>query len=307
MASAVVFAYHNVGVRCLSVLIAHGIDIRLVITHQDNPSENIWFGSVKELSESYEIPVIMPDNPNSPEMITRLKDCQADFLFSFYYRNMLSKAVLETAKRGAFNMHGSLLPKYRGRVPVNWAIIHGEVETGATLHVMNEKPDNGAIVDQFAVPILPDDRSAEVFNKVTVAAELVMNRCLPDLVKGNAQFTPQDLSKGAYFGGRKAEDGRINWQQPAHAIHNLVRAVSEPFPGAFFDTPQGQIILWQTHVTNLSETGKPALFFKNNALYARCADGQLLRVLKAELNGQPLNADNFNYRFDGAHIIMLPT
>jgi methionyl-tRNA formyltransferase len=307
MASAVVFAYHNVGVRCLSVLIAHGIDIRLVITHQDNPSENIWFGSVKELSESYEIPVIMPDNPNSPEMLTRLKDCQADFLFSFYYRNMLSKAVLETAKRGAFNMHGSLLPKYRGRVPVNWAIIHGEVETGATLHVMNEKPDNGAIVDQFAVPILPDDRSAEVFNKVTVAAELVMNRCLPDLVKGNAQFTPQDLSKGAYFGGRKAEDGRINWQQPAHAIHNLVRAVSEPFPGAFFDTPQGQIILWQTHVTNLSETGKPALFFKNNALYARCADGQLLRVLKAELNGQPLNADNFNYRFDGAHIIMLPT
>lgn len=306
MASAVVFAYHNVGVRCLSVLVAQGIDIRQVVTHQDNPNENIWFGSVKELSESYDIPVIMPDNPNTPEVIARLKDCQADFLFSFYYRNMLSKAVLETAKRGAFNMHGSLLPKYRGRVPVNWAIIHGEVETGATLHVMNEKPDNGAIVDQFAVPILPDDTSAQVLNKVTVAAELILNRCLPDLVEGSAKFTSQDLSKGAYFGGRKAEDGRINWQQPARAIHNLVRAVSEPFPGAFFDTAQGKIIIWQTRVTKLSETGKPAMFAKKNALYARCADSQLLRVLKAELNGQPLDANNFSLCFDGTEMFMLP-
>jgi methionyl-tRNA formyltransferase len=306
MASAVVFAYHNVGVRCLSVLIAQGIDVRQVVTHQDNPNENIWFGSVKELSESYDIPVIMPDNANTPEVIARLKDCQADFLFSFYYRNMLSKAVLETARRGAFNMHGSLLPKYRGRVPVNWAIIHGEVETGATLHIMNEKPDNGAIVDQFAVPILPDDTSAQVLNKVTVAAELILNRCLPDLVEGNAKFTSQDLSKGAYFGGRKAEDGRIDWQQPARAIHNLVRAVSEPFPGAFFDTAQGKIIIWQTRVTKLFETGKPAMFAKNNALYTRCADSQLLRVLKAELNGQPLDANNFNLRFDGTEMIMLP-
>jgi len=305
MASAVVFAYHNVGVRCLAVLIAQGVDVRLVVTHQNNSSENIWFDSVKELAESYDILVITPDNPNSPEVIAQLKDCQADFLFSFYYRTMLSRAVLETVKRSAFNMHGSLLPKYRGRVPVNWAIIQGEVETGATLHVMNEKPDNGAIVDQFTVPILPDDTGAQVFNKVTVAAELVLDRCLPDLVAGKAKFTPQDLSKGAYFGGRKAEDGRINWQQPARVIHNLVRAVSKPYPGAFFDIVQGQIIIWQTRVMNLSETGKPALFVKNNALYARCADSQLLRVLKAELNGQPLDANNFKLRFDGEEIIML--
>ena len=306
MASAVVFAYHNVGVRCLSVLVAQDIDVRLVITHQDNPNENIWFGNVRELAESYDISVIMPDNPNTPEIITRLKDCQVDFLFSFYYRNMLSKAILETGKRGAFNMHGSLLPKYRGRVPVNWAIIHGEVETGATLHVMNEKPDNGAIVDQFAVPILPDDTSAQVLNKVTVAAELVLSRCLPDLVNGDAKFTPQDLSKGAYFGSRKAEDGRINWQQSAYAIHNLVRAVSEPFPGAFFDTPQGKVIIWQTRVTKLFEVGKPAMFAKNKcSLYLRCADNQLLRVLKSELNGQPLDANNFSLLFDGKGMIEL--
>lgn len=307
MASAVVFAYHNVGVRCLSVLVAQGIDVRLVVTHQDNPNETIWFGSVRKLAESYDIPVIAPDSPNTPEIIAQLKACDADFLFSFYYRNMLSKEVLDTAKRGAFNMHGSLLPKYRGRVPVNWAIIHGETETGATLHVMNEKPDNGALVDQFAIPILPDDSAAHVFDKVTVAAELTLNRCLSGLVDGSAKLSPQDLSKGAYFGGRKAEDGRINWQQPARAIHNLVRAVTEPFPGAFFETASGKVVIWQTRVSQQSEAGAPALFVKNNTLFARCADGQLLRILKAELNGQAFDATNFVGRFAASEITLLPT
>ena len=131
-------------------------------------------------------------------------------------------------------MHGSLLPRYRGRVPVNWAVIRGEKETGATLHVMNEKPDNGAIVDQQAVPILPDDTALEVFHKVTCAAEVVLlNRCLPGLIDGNAYLKPQDLSQGGYFGGRKPEDGKIHWLDSAQNIHNLVRAVAPPYPGAY--------------------------------------------------------------------------
>lgn len=306
MASAIVFAYHNVGVRCLSVLLAHGVDVKLVVTHQDNPNEKIWFGSVQQLAQNYDIPVITPDSPNTPEIIAQLTACNADFLFSFYYRNMLSKEVLATAKRGAFNMHGSLLPKYRGRVPVNWAIIHGETETGATLHVMNEKPDNGAIVDQFSVPILPDDTAAQVFDKVTVAAELTLHRCLPGLIDGSAELTTQDLSKGAYFGGRKAEDGRINWQQSAQAIHNLVRAVCDPFPGAFSELPQGKLIIWQTRVIKQTDAGAPALLCRNNALFARCADGQLLRVLKAELNGLALNATNFADLMAGETQVLLP-
>jgi len=168
---AVVFAYHNVGVRCLSVLLAHGVDVALVVTHRDNPDENIWFESVAGLAALHGIPVITPDNPNDAGVVEQIRALAPDFFFSFYYREMLKGPLLAIPKQGALNMHGSLLPKYRGRVPVNWAIIRGEHETGSTLHYMTEKPDDGDIVAQQAVPILPDDTALHVFQKVTVAAE----------------------------------------------------------------------------------------------------------------------------------------
>src|SRR4030067_2399649 len=203
MSRAVVFAYHNVGCRCLSVLWAHGGAVALVVTHRDNPKETIWFDSVADLAALHGIPAITPDNPNTPEVIAQIRALQPDFFFSFYYREMLKRELLEIPRQGALNMHGSLLPKYRGRVPVNWAIIHGEKETGATLHYMTEKPDNGAIVAQQAVPILPNDTALQVFQKVTVAAEMALNACLPHLLAGRAQAGPDALSTGAYFGGRQ--------------------------------------------------------------------------------------------------------
>lgn len=289
MSRAVVFAYHNVGVRCLKVLLAQGVDVALVVTHEDNPNENIWFGSVAQVCRDYDIPFITPENPNVPEVEQRVAGLKPDFLFSFYYRNMLKATLLESAKYGAFNMHGSLLPKYRGRVPVNWAIIKGETETGATLHVMNVKPDNGPLVDQQAIPILPDDTAEEVFEKVTVAAEICLNRALPGLLNGTAQFVQQDLSLGAYFGGRKAEDGRIDWSQSITQVHNLVRAVTHPYPGAFCDTAQGRLILWRTRI--LQATGqapRAALMAEHDKLIATTAQGGFLQILEAELNGQPL-------------------
>jgi methionyl-tRNA formyltransferase len=133
-ASAVVFAYHNVGVRCLKVLLAHGVDVRLVVTHPDDAQENIWFGSVAGVAAEYGLPVITPSDPNAAGVLTRVTATHPDFVFSFYYRMMLKAALLDVPARGALNMHGSLLPKYRGRAPVNWAVLHGERETGATLH-----------------------------------------------------------------------------------------------------------------------------------------------------------------------------
>ena len=96
--------------------------------------DRIWFDSVAATAADYDIPTIMPDNPNTPDELQRIRDLTPDFLFSFYYRQMLTPELLAIAPRGALNMHGSLLPKYRGRVPVNWAIIHGESDTGPTLH-----------------------------------------------------------------------------------------------------------------------------------------------------------------------------
>jgi UDP-4-amino-4-deoxy-L-arabinose formyltransferase/UDP-glucuronic acid dehydrogenase (UDP-4-keto-hexauronic acid decarboxylating) len=173
---AVVFAYHDVGCRCLEVLLDHRVDVPLVLTHGDAPAENIWFASVARLAREKGVETIAPEDPNAPAIIDRIRALAPDFLFSFYYRMMLGQALLAIPRRGAFNMHGSLLPKYRGRVPVNWAIIQGESETGATLHEMVAKPDAGRIVDQESVPIAPDDLAVDVFRKVTGAAGRVLAR-----------------------------------------------------------------------------------------------------------------------------------
>lgn len=292
MSSAVVFAYHNVGVRCLSVLLAHGVDVRLVVTHLDNPKETIWFESVQKLAELHGIPVITPDDPNVQDVIEGIRVLQPEFFFSFYYRLMLKQDLLDIPRHGALNMHGSLLPKYRGRVPVNWAIIRGETETGATLHYMTEKPDNGDIVAQQAVPILPNDTAHEVFNKVTVAAEMALNDVLPSLLAGKAPREKQDLSKGAYFGGRKPEDGIIDWNRSAQEIHNLVRAVAPPYPGATTQLLGKPMRILQTLVERGKGAGNPAFFVRDGKAYADCGSG-VLRVVRFEVEGIEMNAAEF--------------
>lgn len=289
-ATAVVFAYHNVGVRCLSVLLAHDVEVKLVVTHEDNPHETIWFDSVARLAGDHGIPVITPEDPNAPAVVDRVAALRPDFLFSFYYRQMLGETLLAIPSRGAYNMHGSLLPKYRGRVPVNWAVLHGERETGATLHTMVAKPDAGGIVAQQAVPILPDDTAGEVFLKVTVAAEIALDRVLPDLLAGRIKPQPQDLAAGSYFGGRRPEDGRIDWSRPAREIHNLIRAVAPPYPGAHCDTPLGRLrILRSLQPTGKrSRFGRPTLFVEAGRLFAECGDGLALRLLAVEFADRAL-------------------
>ena len=291
MAGAVVFAYHDVGVRCLTALLEGRMQVPLVVTLRDSPTETIWFASVAELAARHAIETLLPEDPNTPEVIARVRAAQPDFLFSFYYRSMLKPEMLATAKRGAYNMHGSLLPKFRGRVPVNWAVLQGETETGATLHEMVEKPDAGRIVDQEAVPIGPDDLAVDVFRRVTAAAEKVMRRSLPKLVDGTAKLVPQDLSKGSYFGGRRPEDGRIDWSQPARAIHNLVRAVAPPYPGAFCALDGGTLWIHRTRLapSRKARAGGPGLYSEAGHVYADCGDGGVLEILEHEAKGARLD------------------
>ena len=296
MTAAVVFAYHNVGVRCLSVLIAHGIDVRLVVTHRDSPGENIWFESVAALAERHGIACAATDTPNTPEFVARVGALAPDFAFSFYYRHMLKPELLALAPRGAFNMHGSLLPKYRGRVPINWAIIHGESHTGATLHEMVAKPDAGRIVDQQSVPILPDDSALQVFGKVTVAAEIVLDRSLPGLLDGTARLRAQDLSQGGYFGGRRPEDGRIDWSGPARSVHNLVRAVAPPYPGAFCTLAGRTLRVLKTRLSREPApivVPAPALYARGGQCFALCTDGAVLELESLELDGKPFASREF--------------
>ena len=275
---AVVFGYHDVGVRCLRVLLDAGVAVPLVVTHRDAPDERIWFGSVAQLAQSRGIETLLSEEMN--RLRERISVISPEFMFSFYYRRMLPPDVLALARKGAFNMHGSLLPKYRGRAPVNWAILKGESETGATLHEMVAKPDAGRIVDQERVPIGPDETAAEVFAKVSDAAETVLKRSLPHLLAGTASLKKQDLSKGSYFGARRPEDGRIDWSKSALEIHNLVRAVAPPYPGAFTD--KMKILRTALSAERRAPAGKRGPYREGDAWFAVCGDGKVLRLLEVE-------------------------
>ncbi|VTU30640.1 Bifunctional polymyxin resistance protein ArnA [Variovorax sp. PBS-H4] len=295
---AIVFAYHDVGVRCLRVLLDAGVEVPLVVTHADAAGETIWFRSVASTAAEHGLRCVTPADPHEPALLAAAREAEPDFLFSFYYRQMLKPDWLQLPRRGAYNMHGSLLPHYRGRAPVNWAVIHGERETGATLHRMNEKPDNGPIVDQFAVPILSDDTAHEVFGKVTVAAEIVLARSLPGLLAGSAAERPQDLSQGGYFGGRRPEDGRIPAHASAREIHNLVRALAPPYPCAFLHLRGLRVFIERTRPAE-APAGAPGtglrLLSDGAMLWLIAADGSALQVLAARGEGstRPLDARGF--------------
>jgi methionyl-tRNA formyltransferase len=194
-ARAVVFGYGDVGARGLAALLDAGLEVPLVVTHRDDPAEARWYASVLDYAEKRNLPVLA--DPGVEILEEKIKSVRPDLIFSFYYRSMLPMSVLNLARLGAYNLHGSLLPKYRGRAPLNWAILHGEKETGMTLHAMVEKPDAGGIVDQQAVPIGPDETAVEVFAKMTDAVEPLLRRNIRSLLDGKAKLKPNDLSKGS--------------------------------------------------------------------------------------------------------------
>lgn len=281
---AVVFAYHDVGVHCLKALLAAGIQVDLVVTHQDDPNENVWFGSVIQLCSEQHIPCITPSAAELNNLIPQLQAIAPDYIFSFYYRNMIPAEILACAKIAALNMHGSLLPKYRGRAPVNWAILHGETKTGASLHVMEVKPDAGDIVGQSEVSIGPNETATEVFAKVSQAAVKVMQAALPELIQGHVPRKPNYLAQGSYFGGRKPADGQIHWNQTASQVHNLIRAVAPPYPGAFTDWEgQTRIVArssLQGPFPEKLDLGAQGIQVVDNRVFGICGDHQAIEILE---------------------------
>jgi methionyl-tRNA formyltransferase len=241
---AVVFAYHNMGVIGIRSLLSHGFEIPMVFSHEDNPYENRWFSSVAEFSRERGIPVYLPEKINEPPWPRMIEEAQPDLLFSFYYRSMVGPKILSIPRLGALNLHGSLLPKYRGRAPVNWVLVNGERETGVTLHFMVAKPDAGDIVGQAPVNIYFDDTAFTLFRKLEKAAEKLLDKLLPVIAKGAIPRRPNEIEKGSYYGGRRPEDGEIDWTLPALRIYNLVRAVTRPYPGAFSWLGGEKCFLW---------------------------------------------------------------
>jgi methionyl-tRNA formyltransferase len=257
---AVAFAYHNMGIMGLDALKRCGFDILAVFSHKDDPGENCWFGSVEKWAERNRIPVFCPENVNSPDWIRKISDLEPGVIFSFYYRKLICGQILRIPPAGAYNLHGSLLPAYRGRCPVNWVLVNGEKTTGVTLHRMVEKADAGDIVGQKAVEIGFADTAFTLSGKLCTAGGALLMETLPLIANGTAPRIPQDLSSGSCFKGRRPEDGRIDWSWPALRIYNLVRAVTNPYPGAFALLPEGQkLIVWWGVPVKGAVSGAPGM------------------------------------------------
>ncbi|MFI0487942.1 MAG: bifunctional UDP-4-amino-4-deoxy-L-arabinose formyltransferase/UDP-glucuronic acid oxidase ArnA [Yersinia sp. (in: enterobacteria)] len=272
---AIVFAYHDIGCVGLKALDEAGYDIQAVFTHTDSPTENRFFSSVARVAADFELPVFAPEDVNHPLWVERIRQLQPDIIFSFYYRNMLSDEILSLAPRGGFNLHGSLLPKYRGRAPVNWALVNGETETGVTLHQMVKRADAGPVVGQHKVTISHADTALTLHAKMRDAAQELLVGLLPEIKNNSLNLMPQKEADASYFGRRTAADGEIHWHKPASAINNLVRAVTEPYPGAFSYLGQRKLIIWRSRALDMDHGKLPGTVLSVLPLIVACGEGAL--------------------------------
>jgi methionyl-tRNA formyltransferase len=301
---AVVFAYHNMGIAGLNALFKHGIDIEAIFTHEDDPDENCWFGSVKKWAEQKNITVYTIEDVNSPKWITKIAAVKPDIIFSFYYRKMICRKIIDLPRIGAFNLHGSLLPAYRGRCPVNWVIINGEAQTGVTLHYMIDKPDAGDIVGQKAVEIKLSDTAKTLYDKLCRAAKDLLNELLPLIKKGEIPRQKQDLKAGSYYGGRRPEDGRIDWNKSAQDIYNLIRAVTEPYPGAFtiLDNDEKIIIWWAEPVVSEKAVITGKLIIENKEILVQTGKNAI-KFLDIEVKGKRLKGGQIHSYFKNGKVL----
>ncbi|WP_223461159.1 MULTISPECIES: bifunctional UDP-4-amino-4-deoxy-L-arabinose formyltransferase/UDP-glucuronic acid oxidase ArnA [unclassified Pseudomonas] len=275
-AKAVVFAYHDIGCAGIESLLSSGFEIAAVFTHADDPKENAFYGSVAQLCARHGIAVHAPEDANHPLWIERIAKLDPDYIFSFYYRNLLSEPLLATARKGAFNLHGSLLPRYRGRAPANWVLVNGETETGVTLHRMVKRADAGAIVAQQKVAIERSDTALSLHGKLRLAASDLLRDTLPALLQGKASETPQDETKATVFGRRTPADGKLVWAKPAEELFNLVRAVTQPYPGAFCAVGEHKLIVWSAEVAKGNEGLAPGRVISVDPLRIACGEDSLI-------------------------------
>ncbi|MCX7858226.1 MAG: formyltransferase [Deltaproteobacteria bacterium] len=282
---AILFAYHEIGYVCMKELLDAGIEIPFLITHEDDRNENIWFRTPKELAEKYKIPHYTPASLKEEKWIHLVRKENPDYIFSFYYRFIIPKSYLEIPKIAPLNLHGSLLPKYRGRQPANWVLINGEKETGVTLHIMEEKPDTGPIVAQKVVPIEFEDDIFTLYKKLIDASRILIREVMPDIKKGKINARPQ-IGPSSYFGGRKPEDGLILWENDAVSIYNLVRAVTHPYPGAFTFFEGKKLYVWKAYPEEKEHLSKPGTIVNLEPLQVATGRG-LLRLERIQLEGEP--------------------
>ncbi|MBA0038607.1 bifunctional UDP-4-amino-4-deoxy-L-arabinose formyltransferase/UDP-glucuronic acid oxidase ArnA [Pantoea sp. BIGb0393] len=285
----IVFAYAEMGCTGITALLNAGYEISAIFTHADTSPESHAFPSVARLAAEHGIAVYAPEDADHPLWVDRIKSMTPDFIFSFYYRKLLSDNILNCARVGAFNLHGSLLPKYRGRAPLNWVLVNGEKETGVTLHRMVKRADAGDIVAQQRVAIDEQDNALTLHRKLVACATQLLESALPALQYGDIVTTPQDHSQATMVGRRTPDDGRIKWEQSAQSINNLVRAVTDPWPGAFAFAGTVKFVVWKGRVHSTEQHAKPGTVLSVEPFIIACGEGALEVITGQSDNGVYMN------------------
>ena len=241
----VFFGYHTFGARALAGLLGVGAHVAGVVTHPDDPGEGDWFESVTDVARAHAVPVIAPPTPNTPDVAAWLASLDAEVFVSVWYRRLLGDALLRMPRVAAVNLHGSLLPAYRGRAPLNWVLVNGERVTGVTLHHMTPEADAGDIVAQVPIEIAPDDTALTLYGRLVKTGVDLLLEWYPAVLDGTAPRRAQDHARATVVGRRRAEDGRVSWTWPAHRIADMIRAVTHPYPGAFVGDGAARLVLWE--------------------------------------------------------------
>ncbi|MEW6517743.1 MAG: methionyl-tRNA formyltransferase [candidate division FCPU426 bacterium] len=224
------------GVPTLRHLAQAGFPVAAVVTGPDKPQGRGYqtsFSPVKRAAQELGAKILQPSQVNEPAVVEQLRELRADVLVVAAYGQILKAPLLTLAPLGAVNLHASLLPKYRGAAPIQWAIIRGETETGVTVQRMAERVDSGDILVQDKTAIHPDQTAADLFARLSALGGPLMAQALDLLAReGRRAGTPQDESQATFAPRLSREDGHLDWTQTALELHNRVRGV-QPWPGAY--------------------------------------------------------------------------
>jgi methionyl-tRNA formyltransferase len=244
--SRVIFvgAVHE-AVPALGALLDGGADIAEVVTlPPERAASTSGFVDLEPLARAHGIPVRRCADINSAESVRHTRQLRPDLMVVTGWTRLLSAELLGVPPCGVVGFHASLLPRYRGRAPVNWAILRGETVTGNTMMYLDAGTDTGDIIDQQAVPITPDDTCATVYAKVGEAGAEMLRRHLPSLLDGSAPRRPQGPGCGPALPKRTPAMGVTDWNRPARAVHDWIRALTWPYPGAFTVWGERKVMLW---------------------------------------------------------------
>ena len=283
----------------------HNIHISAVFTHRENANENIWFKSVSDYCSLQGLRYFFSEDYNNEGIFKIIERINPGSIFSFYYRKIIPQSILDIPRYGAVNLHGSLLPKYRGRCPVNWQLLNGETKGGVTLHYMVKSPDAGDIIAQKEFPITEKDTPLSLYSKLENSGGILLNENVNAIIAGKCCRTPQNNSIATYYGGRKPEDGIINWQWSTEKIYNLIRAVTKPYPGALTKFKNIELIIWMAskHTTSFPNTfvAEGTVHIFEGEYFVKTGDGWL-NLEKIEFNGQEfdLSVNKPNFIFKGS-------